>query len=140
MSNEYRMKAIKEIAAVPAAGIMAATPANIDFYGEDVFNAEAMRAYLPKDVCKKLFATIDEGAPLDASIANEVAHAMKKWAMDRGATHFTHWFQPLTGSTAEKHDCFLEPENGKAIMAFSGKNLIVGEPDASSFPSGGKNI
>nr|WP_304246631.1 glutamine synthetase III [Fibrobacter succinogenes] len=137
MSNEYRLKAIKEIASENAGANLPAAPASLDFYGEDVFNAEAMRAYLPKDICKKLFATIDEGAPLDASIANEVAHAMKKWAIDRGATHFTHWFQPLTGSTAEKHDSFLEPENGKAIMAFSGKNLIVGEPDASSFPSGG---
>ncbi len=137
MSNEYRLKAIKEIASEAAEGVMPAAPASLDFYGEDVFNAEAMRTYLPKDICKKLFATIDEGAPLDASIANEVAHAMKKWAIDRGATHFTHWFQPLTGSTAEKHDSFLEPENGKAILAFSGKNLIVGEPDASSFPSGG---
>ena len=137
MSNEYRMKAIKEIAAEVAGANLAAAPANIDFYGEDVFNAEAMRTYLPKDICKKLFATIDDGAPLDPSIAGEVAHAMKKWAIDRGATHFTHWFQPLTGSTAEKHDSFLEPENGKAILAFSGKNLIVGEPDASSFPSGG---
>ncbi|WP_366979154.1 glutamine synthetase III [uncultured Fibrobacter sp.] len=116
---------------------MAAAPANIDFYGEDVFNADAMRTYLPKDVCKKLFATIEGGAPLDPSIAGEVAHGMKKWALDRGATHFTHWFQPLTGSTAEKHDSFLEPEGDKAILAFSGKNLIVGEPDASSFPSGG---
>ncbi|MDO4948203.1 MAG: glutamine synthetase III [Fibrobacter sp.] len=137
MSNQYRMNAITEIAEAPAAGIMAASPANVDFYGEDVFNSEAMKAYLPKDVCKKLFATIENGVALDPSIAGEVAHAMKKWAMDRGATHFTHWFQPLTGSTAEKHDSFLEPEGDKAIMAFSGKNLIVGEPDASSFPSGG---
>ncbi len=137
MSNQYRMSAITEIAEAPAAGIMAASPANVDFYGEDVFNSEAMKAYLPKDVCKKLFATIENGVALDPSIAGEVAHAMKKWAMDRGATHFTHWFQPLTGSTAEKHDSFLEPEGDKAIMAFSGKNLIVGEPDASSFPSGG---
>ena len=109
MSNEYRLKAIKEIASENAGANLPAAPASLDFYGEDVFNAEAMRAYLPKDICKKLFATIDEGAPLDASIANEVAHAMKKWAIDRGATHFTHWFQPLTGSTAEKHDSFLEP-------------------------------
>nr|WP_298770777.1 glutamine synthetase III [uncultured Fibrobacter sp.] len=137
MSNEYRLKAIKEIASEGAKGVMAAAPANIDFYGEDVFNADAMRTYLPKDVCKKLFATIEGGAPLDPSIAGEVAHGMKKWALDRGATHFTHWFQPLTGSTAEKHDSFLEPEGDKAILAFSGKNLIVGEPDASSFPSGG---
>ena len=137
MSNEYRLKAIKEIASEAAGANLPAAPANIDFYGEDVFNADAMRTYLPKEICKKLFATIDDGAPLDPSIAGEVAHAMKKWAIDRGATHFTHWFQPLTGSTAEKHDSFLEPENGKAILAFSGKNLIVGEPDASSFPSGG---
>ena len=137
MSNEYRLKAIKEIASEAAGANLPATPANIDFYGEDVFNADAMRTYLPKEICKKLFATIDDGAPLDPSIAGEIAHAMKKWAIDRGATHFTHWFQPLTGSTAEKHDSFLEPENGKAILAFSGKNLIVGEPDASSFPSGG---
>ena len=137
MSNAYRLKAIKEIASEAAGANMAAAPANIDFYGEDVFNADAMRTYLPKDICKKLFATIDDGAPLDPSIAGEVAHGMKKWALDRGATHFTHWFQPLTGSTAEKHDSFLEPEGDKAILAFSGKNLIVGEPDASSFPSGG---
>ncbi|WP_173468742.1 glutamine synthetase III [Fibrobacter succinogenes] len=137
MSNAYRLKAIKEIASEAAGANMAAAPASIDFYGEDVFNADAMRTYLPKDICKKLFATIDDGAPLDPSIAGEVAHGMKKWALDRGATHFTHWFQPLTGSTAEKHDSFLEPEGDKAILAFSGKNLIVGEPDASSFPSGG---
>ncbi|MCQ2090639.1 MAG: glutamine synthetase III [Fibrobacter sp.] len=137
MSNQNRMASIQEIAAAPAEGLMAAAPASIDIYGEDVFNSEAMKAYLPKDVCKKLFATIEGGVALDPSIAGEVAHAMKKWAMDRGATHFTHWFQPLTGSTAEKHDSFLEPEGDKAIMAFSGKNLIVGEPDASSFPSGG---
>lgn len=137
MSNQNRMASIQEIAAAPAEGLMAAAPVSIDIYGEDVFNSEAMKAYLPKDVCKKLFATIENGVALDPSIAGEVAHAMKKWAMDRGATHFTHWFQPLTGSTAEKHDSFLEPEGDKAIMVFSGKNLIVGEPDASSFPSGG---
>ena len=107
------MKAIKEIASDPATGVMAAAPASLDFYGEDVFNADAMRAYPPKEICKKLFATIDDGAPLDPSIAGEVAHAMKKWAIDRGATHFTHWFQPLTGSTAEKHDSFLEPKMAK---------------------------
>ena len=137
MITNPRTTTIGEIAALPAAGTMAPEPASLDFYGEDVFNAEAMRAYLPKEICKKLFATIEDGAALDPDIAGAVAHAMKKWAMDRGATHFTHWFQPLTGSTAEKHDAFLEVENGKPIMAFSGKNLIVGEPDASSFPSGG---
>ena len=137
MSVSYRKKTINEIAKEPTAPVKPAAPVNVDFYGEDVFNADAMREYLPKDVCAKLLATIDEGAALDPSIAGDVAHAMKKWAMDRGATHFTHWFQPLTGSTAEKHDSFLEPEGCRAIMAFSGKNLIVGEPDASSFPSGG---
>ena len=135
--NNSRNKAIYDIATAPVSAVMPAAPANVDFYGEDVFNADAIRTYLPKDICEKLLATIDEGVALDPSIAGDVAHAMKRWAMDRGATHFTHWFQPLTGSTAEKHDSFIEPSGGKAIMAFSGKNLIVGEPDASSFPSGG---
>ena len=132
-----RTKAIYDIATATPAPVKPAEPVNIDFYGEDVFNADTMRSYLPKDICEKLLATIDEGVALDPNIAGDVAHAMKKWAMDRGATHFTHWFQPLTGSTAEKHDSFLEPSGCKAIMALSGKNLIVGEPDASSFPSGG---
>ena len=106
-------------------------------FGADVFGAEAIREYLPKDTAKKLQGTIEKGEPLDPSIAGEVAHAMKHWAMDRGATHYTHWFLPMTGSTAEKHDSFLELKDGEPIMSFSGKNLIVGEPDASSFPSGG---
>ena len=106
-------------------------------FGADVFGTEAIKTYLSKDTAKKLQATIQDGKPLDPSIAGEVAHAIKKWAMDRGATHSTHWFLPMTGSTAEKHDSFLEMKDGEPIMAFSGKNLIVGEPDASSFPSGG---
>ena len=106
-------------------------------YGADVFGAEAIKEYLPKETANKLQSTIEQGTPLDPQIAGEVAHAMKHWAMDRGATHYTHWFLPMTGSTAEKHDSFLEIKNGEPIMAFSGKNLIVGEPDASSFPSGG---
>ena len=106
-------------------------------FGADVFGAEAIKEYLPKETAKKLQGTIEKGEPLDPSIAGEVAHAMKHWAMDRGATHYTHWFLPMTGSTAEKHDSFLELKGGEPIMAFSGKNLIVGEPDASSFPSGG---
>ena len=106
-------------------------------FGADVFGAEAIKTYLSKDTAKKLQATIQGGKPLDPSIAGEVAHAIKKWAMDRGATHYTHWFLPMTGSTAEKHDSFLEMKDGEPIMAFSGNNLIVGEPDASSFPSGG---
>ena len=110
---------------------------NMTAFGADVFGDEAIRTYLSKDTAKKLRATIQDGKPLDPSIAGEVAHAIKKWAMDRGATHYTHWFLPMTGSTAEKHDSFLEMKDGEPIMAFSGKNLIVGEPDASSFPSGG---
>ena len=106
-------------------------------YGADVFGKEAIKTYLSKETAKKLQATIDEGKPLDASIAGEVAHGIRHWAMDRGATHYTHWFLPMTGSTAEKHDAFLEIKDGEPIMQFSGKNLIVGEPDASSFPSGG---
>jgi len=112
------------------------TKAATDF-GADVFGEEAIRTYLSKDTAKKLQATIREGKPLDPSIAGEVAHGIRHWAMDRGATHYTHWFLPMTGSTAEKHDAFLELKDGEPIMQFSGKNLIVGEPDASSFPSGG---
>ena len=112
------------------------TKAATDF-GADVFGEEAIRTYLSKDTAKKLQATIREGKPLDPSIAGEVAHGIRHWAMDRGATHYTHWFLPMTGSTAEKHDSFLELKDGEPIMLFSGKNLIVGEPDASSFPSGG---
>ena len=106
-------------------------------FGADVFGAEAIKTYLSKETAKKLLATIEGGKPLDPAISGEVAHAIKHWAMDRGATHYTHWFLPMTGSTAEKHDSFLEMKDGEPIMAFSGKNLIVGEPDASSFPSGG---
>ena len=110
---------------------------NATHFGEDVFGDEAIRTYLSKDTAKKLQATIQEGKPLDPSIAGEVAHGIRHWAMDCGATHYTHWFLPMTGSTAEKHDSFLEIKDGEPIMLFSGKNLIVGEPDASSFPSGG---
>ena len=107
-------------------------------YGSDVFNEKAMRDYLSKDTAEALLGTMNEHVPLDPSIANEVAHALKQWAMAHGATHFTHWFQPLTGSTAEKHDAFYEPTGvAETIARFSGKNLIMGEPDASSFPSGG---
>ena len=107
-------------------------------FGENVFNDRVMRERLPEAVYKKLMATINEGIPLDASIADTVANAMKDWAMEKGATHFTHWFQPLTGITAEKHEAFLKPLGfGKAIFEFSGKELSQGEPDASSFPSGG---
>ncbi|MDD3885709.1 MAG: glutamine synthetase III, partial [Victivallaceae bacterium] len=137
MSNFNRTNAVSEVAALRESAPEAARPATIDGFGEDVFGQEAMREYLPKATAEKLFATINNGAPLDPEIAGDVAHAMKHWAMERGATHFTHWFLPLTGTTAEKHDAFLEIKNGKALAMFSGKNLIISEPDASSFPSGG---
>lgn len=109
-----------------------------DFFGCLVFDDRVMKANLSADVYQKLKKTIDEGARLDLSVANAVAAAMKDWALQHGATHFTHWFQPLTGITAEKHDSFISPSpDGGVIMEFSGKELIQGEPDASSFPSGG---
>ena len=109
-----------------------------EMFGKDVFNDAVMKDRLPKSVYKKLKKTIEDGAELDPSIADVVAHAMKDWAIEHGATHFTHWFQPMTGFTAEKHDSFISaPVDGKVIMEFSGKELIKGEPDASSFPSGG---
>ena len=107
-------------------------------FGEDVFGPGAQRTHLPKDVYRQLQRTIERGEQLDSSIANVVAQAMKEWAMEKGATHYTHWFQPLTGSTAEKHDSFFGPAgDGTAIAEFSGGELIRGEPDASSFPTGG---
>ena len=138
MSNCNRIHAINTISERKVEGPCEPKTANIDNYGIDVFNEAAMRKYLSKDVAEKLLATITKGTPIDQAIAGDVAHAMKEWALDRGATHYTHWFQPLTCGTAEKHDSFVDPAgHGKAIMAFSGKNLVVGEPDASSFPSGG---
>ena len=107
-------------------------------YGTMVFNDYTMQERLPSATYKTLAKTIKEGKPLDEEVANVVAHAMKEWAIERGATHYTHWFQPLSGITSEKHDSFLDPTaDGRAIMTFSGKELIQGEPDASSFPSGG---
>jgi glutamine synthetase len=107
-------------------------------FGVNVFSDEVMRSRLPENVYKALRNTIKKGAPLDPSVADVVAAAMKEWAMEKGATHYTHWFQPMTGLTAEKHDSFLAPtEAGTAIAEFSGKELVRGEPDASSFPSGG---
>ncbi len=107
-------------------------------FGKLVFGDDVMRAKLPKDVYKSLRKTIDEGSELDGNVANVVANAMKDWAIENGATHYTHWFQPMTGITAEKHDSFMSPQDdGHVIMEFSGKELIKGEPDASSFPSGG---
>ena len=107
-------------------------------YADNVFNDESMRRYLPSNIYKQLRDTIDQNKPLDPAIADSVANGMRLWALEKGATHYTHWFQPLTGVTAEKHESFLNPmSDGSVIMAFSGKELIRGESDASSFPSGG---
>jgi len=110
----------------------------MDIFGENVFNDAIMRERLPKATYKSLRNTIEEGLPLDPDVAEVVANSMKDWAIEKGATHFTHWFQPMTGITAEKHDSFISPtQDGRVVMEFSGKELIKGEPDASSFPSGG---
>ena len=107
-------------------------------FGSNVFNDAVMKERLPKAAYKKMKATIDAGAELDPEVAEIVAHEMKEWALEKGATHYTHWFQPLTGITAEKHDAFIDPQSdGTTLLRFSGKELIKGEPDASSFPSGG---
>ncbi len=109
-----------------------------ELFGSNVFNDSVMKERLPEDTYRALKSTIKEGNTIDSSIADTVANAMKEWAIEKGATHFTHWFQPLTGITAEKHDSFISPtDDGHIIMEFSGKELIKGEPDASSFPSGG---
>ena len=100
-----------------------------DRFGTMVFSEEVMKDYLPKDIWKRLAATLEDGEPLDLDVANAVAHAMKVWAISKGATHYAHWFQPLSGITSEKHDSFLEPNHdGTAITKFTGKNLIQGEP------------
>ena len=110
-----------------------------EIFGEDVFNDSVMQQRLPKKTYKELKKTIEEGKELSLEVADVIAHEMKEWAIEKGATHYTHWFQPLTGVTAEKHDSFITAPmpNGKVLMSFSGKELIKGEPDASSFPSGG---
>ena len=109
-----------------------------EIYGSLVFNDKVMKERLPKDVYKAVHKAIASGSSLELDVANTVAASMKEWAIEKGATHYTHWFQPMTGLTAEKHDSFISPQaNGTVIMEFSGKELVKGEPDASSFPSGG---
>lgn len=107
-------------------------------FGSMVFDESVMKERLPKETFRQLQRTMKDGRSLDINIANVVANAMKDWAIEKGVTHYTHWFQPMTGRTAEKHDSFISPDqDGKVIMEFSGKELVQGEPDASSFPSGG---
>ena len=107
-------------------------------FGSNVFNEDAMRRYLPQEAVAAWKSCLENGEPLTLALANAIADGMKNWALERGATHYTHWFQPMTGYTAEKHDGFVTPAGpGRVIMDFSGKELVSGEPDASSFPSGG---
>ncbi|RLD12414.1 MAG: glutamine synthetase type III [Chlamydiae bacterium] len=138
MSSIIRKNAVANIAA-RTPDLETASSANIsEIYGENAFTLKTMKKVLPKAIYKKLRETIKKGKILDSDIADVVAGAMKNWAIAKGATHYTHWFQPLTGSTAEKHDSFIDPDGeGGVILNFSGKELVQGEPDASSFPSGG---
>ena len=138
--SRARDAAIKAITSWPLSGRRAPrlTASIRQLFGIHVFSDEVMKARLPENIYKAIRNTIKKGAPLDSSIADVVAATMREWAMEHGATHFTHWFQPMTGLTAEKHDSFLVPtEGGLAVAEFSGKELVRGEPDASSFPSGG---
>ncbi len=138
MGQCSRVSAIDKIAAYREVILSDESLRQPDEFGKYVFNEAVIKKYLPHKVAEKLLATIRDRKPLDPTIADDVANAMKEWAVSLGATHFTHWFQPLNGGTAEKHDAFLDvTPSGEALKTFSGKNLIKGEPDASSFPSGG---
>ncbi|HZI73339.1 MAG TPA: glutamine synthetase III, partial [Gemmatimonadales bacterium] len=119
-------------------GTMSAAERIDSIFGSDIFSRSMMRQRLPKEVYRSLLRTIDRGEPLDPAVADVVAASMKDWAIENGATHYTHWFQPLTGLTAEKHDSLAAPDGaGGVVFNFSGSELVQGEPDASSFPSGG---
>src|SRR5262245_64075841 len=140
MGSAASSDAIKNITNFSAAARGASTQQRkaADEFGSLTFNEETQRARLPKDVFRALRRSIAHGESLDPSIADIVASALKDWAVEHGATHYTHWFQPMTGITAEKHDAFIQPTtDGRAVAEFSGKELVKGEPDASSFPSGG---
>ncbi|MGN0098534.1 MAG: glutamine synthetase III, partial [Candidatus Methanomethylophilaceae archaeon] len=137
MSNS-RFRAVEE--AFVRETVVAVPPARAtsEYYGCNVFNRKNMRKYLSADTRQKVYESIEQGVTLSREVAEHVAAGMKRWAMDMGATHYTHWFQPLTGGTAEKHDSFAEPYGkGESIEEFTGKLLCQQEPDASSFPSGG---
>ncbi|MGH7502569.1 MAG: glutamine synthetase III [Longimicrobiales bacterium] len=137
-SRENAVEAAVSWGAIERDRIASRNGGEVEDFGSDVFGPRQWRQRLPRDVFRKLRSTIDRGDPLDMQVADVVAAAMKEWAVERGATHFTHWFQPLTGLTAEKHDTLTEPDgDGGMIHAFTGKDLVQGEPDASSFPSGG---
>src|SRR4029450_8990679 len=137
---EGRLWAIREVTARSIRSLpdLSGGTGVLEAFGVNTFNAETMGQQLPKAACPRLLETVRRGERLDASIANEVAHAVKEWALSKGASHFCHWFQPQTGLTAEKHDSFLTfDDDGAPLERFSGSQLIQSEPDASSFPSGG---
>ena len=135
---EFRKAALEQIAdRRPVAPEIESTRLS-EIFGRDVFHEEAMRQYLSKEAFKAVMNAIEHGTKINRDLAQQVASGMKQWAMDRGATHYTHWFQPLTGTSAEKHDAFFEPVTlGRAMERFDGAQLIQQEPDASSFPNGG---
>jgi glutamine synthetase len=138
MASKLRFNVIEEAFKKKALEVPAPAERPSEFFGKFVFNKQKMLKYLPLDVYNKMCDVMDNGAPLDRTIANKVADGMKQWAMELGATHCTHWFQPLTEGTAEKHDAFVEHDGkGGMLEEFSGKELVQQEPDASSFPSGG---
>ena len=132
-----RFKAMEECLQRKPVQVTAPSDIISDFYGENVFNEEAMRDHLSKEAFEKVMEAVKQGTRIDRKIAEQVASSMKAWAAKKGATHYTHWFQPLTGATAEKHDAFFDLSDGRAIESFSGSALVQQEPDASSFPSGG---
>ena len=135
---KLRFQALGELMNREAKEVVFPSAKATDYYGELVFNMDAMSKYLGKDAYKAVKIAIDKGESIDRKVADTVASGMKAWAMERGATHYTHWFQPLTDGTAEKHDGFIDyGDNGSMIESFSGKLLAQQEPDASSFPSGG---
>src|SRR3954463_2113994 len=137
-TRQHNVTAAQWSANGAAMGLSDLTAPGADIFGENVFSLDEQRQRLPKHVFKQLTKTLATGGALDPALADSVAQAMKDWAMEKGATHYSHWFQPLTGLTAEKHDSFYNPTgDGTAIAEFSGGELIQGEPDASSFPSGG---
>ncbi len=138
MSADFRKKALEQAQNRPVVDVRLPSSKVSDYYGTNVFSTETMKMYLSPDTYKKLNSVINKGEKIDSSLADAVASAMKSWAMEKGVTHYTHWFQPLTGTTAEKHDGFFEPTgDGKVLERFKGSALIQQEPDASSFPNGG---
>ncbi|MCC6684968.1 MAG: glutamine synthetase III, partial [Bacteroidia bacterium] len=133
-----RFKAIEAIGQRKPLPVQVPSEKTSDFYGINVFSTQIMRNYLTKDAYEAVVKAMHSGDTIDRKLADQVANGMKHWALSKGASHYTHWFQPLTGTTAEKHDSFFEPaENGQPIEKFSGGALVQQEPDASSFPSGG---